>query len=124
GGAGTTEVAVWAVLQVLVLGVGVDRRHQAPDQAELVIDDLGQRAEAVRGARGVGDDVLAAVVFVVVHADDNRQVFALGRRGDDDLLGSGVQVTLGLCGVGEDAGGLDDDVDPQVTPGQRGGAFL
>ena len=29
-----------------------------------------------------------------------------------------------LARVGEDAGGLDDDVDAQVTPGQRGRAFL
>ncbi len=49
---------------------------------------------------------------------------SLGRRGDDDLLGAGVQVALGLGGVGEDAGGLDDDVDAQVAPRQRGRAFL
>lgn len=33
-------------------------------------------------------------------------------------------MTLGLGGVGEDAGGLDHDVDTQVTPGQGGRAFL
>ena len=34
GGAGATQVAVRAVLQVLVLGVGVHRRHQAALDAE------------------------------------------------------------------------------------------
>ena len=33
-------------------------------------------------------------------------------------------MALGFSGVGEDAGGLDDDVDAKVTPGQRGRAFL
>lgn len=27
-------------------------------------------------------------------------------------------MSLGLCGVGEDAGGLDDDVDAQLAPGK------
>ena len=70
------------------------------------------------------DDVLAAVVLVVVHADDDRDVLVGGRRGDDDLLGPCFQVPLGLGGVGEDAGGLDDDVDSEVTPGQGGGTLL
>ena len=38
------------------------------------------------------------------------------------FLAPAVQVALGLRGVGEDAGGLDDDVDAEVTPGQRGRA--
>ena len=119
GGAGAAQIAVRAVLQVLVLGVGVDGGHQALDDAELVVEHLGQRAEAVRGARRVGDDVLAAVVLVVVDAEHDGDVLVGGRRGDDDLLGARVQVALGLGGVGEDAGGLDDDVDAQVTPRQR-----
>ncbi len=109
-----------AVLQVLILGVGVDRRHQALDDAELVVEHLGQRAEAVRGARRVGDDVLAAVVLVVVDADDDGDVRVGGRRGDDDLLRARIQVPLGLGGVGEDARGLDDDVDAEIAPWQFG----
>ena len=54
----------------------------------------------------------------------DRDVLVGGRRGDDDLLGACFQVTLGLGGVGEDAGGLDDDVDAEVTPRQGGGALL
>ena len=33
-------------------------------------------------------------------------------------------MALGLGGVGEDAGGLDDDVDAQVAPRQRGRSLL
>ncbi len=113
-----------AVLQVLVLGVGVDGGHQALDDAELVVEDLGQRAQAVRGARGVGDDVLAAVVLVVVDAEHDGDVLVAGRRGDDDLLGAGVEVALGLGAGGEDTGGLDDDVDTEVAPRQRRGPLF
>ena len=104
------------VLQVLVLGVGVDRRHQALDDAELVIEHLGHRAEAVRGARRVGDDVLAAVVLVVVDAHHDGDVLVGGRGGDDDLLGAGIEVALSLGARGEDTGGLDDDVHAQIAP--------
>ncbi len=44
GGAGTAEVVVRAVLQVLVGRVGVDGGHEAALDAELVVEDLGQRA--------------------------------------------------------------------------------
>src|SRR4051794_19472542 len=67
GGAGPAEVLVRAVLQVLVLRVGVDGRHQAALDAERVVEDLGERAEAVRRAARVRDDgVLGRVVGVVV----------------------------------------------------------
>ena len=55
------------VLQVLILGVGMDGGHQTTDDAELVIEHLGQRPQAVGGTRRVADDFLATVVFVVIH---------------------------------------------------------
>ena len=57
---------------------------------------------------------------VVVHAQHHRQVLVLGRRGDDHLLGSAVDVGLRLGGVGEDAGRLHHDVGADLTPWQRG----
>src|SRR5699024_5349354 len=125
GGAGAARVAVRAVLQVLVGGVGVHGGHQATHDADLVVEGLGQRREAVGGAGGVGDDVvLGRVVGVVVDTHDERGVLVLGRGGDDDLLGARVQVRLGLGGVGEDPGGLDDDVGAELTPGQLGRVAL
>ena len=56
GGAGPAQVLVRAVLQVLVLGVGVDRGHQTLLDADQVVEHLGHRGQAVGGARGVGDD--------------------------------------------------------------------
>ena len=35
-----------------------------------------------------------------------------------------VEVALGLLGVGEEAGGFDDDIDAEFLPRERGGTFL
>ena len=72
-GARAPQVLVRQVEQVLVVRVGVDRRHPALDDAELLVEDLGDRREAVGRARRVGDDVvLRRVVLLVVDADDER----------------------------------------------------
>src|SRR5688500_20096018 len=56
------SVLVRAVLQVLVLGVGVDRGHQPPLDPDQVIEHLRHRRQAVRRTGGVGDHRLRAVV--------------------------------------------------------------
>ena len=48
--------SLWRVEQVLVVRVGVDRRHQALLDAERVVEHLDHRHEAVRRAGRVGDD--------------------------------------------------------------------
>ena len=63
------------------------------------------------------------VVVLVVDAHDEGGVL-VGRGGrDDDLLGATVDVGVRLGGVGEEAGGLDDDVGAHVAPGDGGGLF-
>jgi hypothetical protein len=115
-------LAVRSVLQVLVLGVGVDRGHQTLLDPHRLVQRLGHRGEAVRGARRVRDDVvLGRVVRVVVDAHDDGDVLVLRRRRDDHLLGAVVQVHLGLVAVGEEPGGLDHDVRAQIAPRQLGG---
>ena len=64
---------------------------------------------------------LAGIIFVVVHAHDDRDVFALGGRGNDHLLRAGSDMALGLFGFGEQAGGFDHDIDAQLLPRQFGG---
>jgi hypothetical protein len=83
------------------------------------LSDLGERREAVRRARRVRDDVvLLGVVLVEVDAQADRDVLALGRRGDDDLLRAAVEVLGGVLAVGEATGRLDDHVDAEVAPRQ------
>ena len=120
GGAGAAQVLVRRVLEVLIGRVGVDRRHQALLDADQVVEDLGDRREAVRRARRVGDDVvvLGVVDLVEVDAEDDRRVRLGRRRGDDDLLGAGLEVLGGVRALGEEAGRLDHDVDAEVAPRQ------
>ena len=108
-----------AVDQHLVAGVGVDRGHQALLDAEGVVEHLDHRHEAVRRARGVGDDLVRrGVERVVVDADHEGGVGAGGRGRDDHEGRAGVEVGGRLVAVGEEAGRLDDDVDAEVAPRQ------
>ena len=66
---------------------------------------------------------LAGSYGVLVDAEDDGHVLALGGGGDDDLLGAGVMCASGLVGVGEAAGRLDDDVDVSSSQGIAAGSF-
>jgi hypothetical protein len=63
--------------------------------------------------------VLAAVVCPFVHAHDDRDVLVGGGCGDNDLLGTGVDVFAGRGGFGEQTRRLDHDIDSEVGPRQR-----
>ena len=68
--------------------------------------------------------MLLGVVPVEVDAEHEGDV-GIGRRsGDDDLLRARVDVLLAACAVSEEAGGLDRDVDFEVTPRQVRGILL
>ncbi len=114
-----------AVHRFLRGGVSMDGGHQTFLDAETFLKQhVHERGKAVRGAGRVGNDVMfRAVIFLVVHAHDDRDVFILGGSGNDDLLRAGGDVAvgrsrIGLVSVGEEAGGFDDDVDAEGFPGQ------
>jgi hypothetical protein len=64
------------------------------------------------------------VVGVVVHTQDDRHVGIRGRRGDDDLLRSRVEVLLRAVAFREEPRRLDRDVDSEVAPRQLAGLSL
>lgn len=105
-------------------GGGVDGGHEAFDDAELVVEDLGERSQAVGGAGGVGDDLgaLGIVGLEVDTADEHRSVS--GRSSDDDLLGTTLDVSVGLVHGGEDTGGLDNVVDASLAPRDGRGVLV
>lgn len=122
--AATTPVLGGRAIDGLLGGrVGVDGRHEALGEAEVVMDDLCERGEAVGGAGGVGEDVDVWRVSFLVDAHDEHGGVC-GGGGDDDLLGAAFQVGIGLFGGGEDAGGLDDVFGAVLGPGDVGWVSL
>ena len=116
------EVLVRQVQQVLVVRVRVHCRHPPFAQSEAFVNDLGDRRQAVRRARGVRDDVvLGGIVHLLVHPEDDGDVRSLGGGGDDHLLRAGRQVLRGVFTLGEKARRFEDDVHPEVLPGELGG---
>ncbi|SFE46990.1 hypothetical protein [Streptomyces mirabilis] len=60
------------------------------------------------------------VVGVLVHTEDDRDVLAGRRDGDDHLLRAAVDVRPEAGRAGEDAGGLDDHVHAHLASRQGG----
>ena len=86
---------------------------------KLSCSDLGERRQAVGGARRVRDDVvLRLVVVAVVDAEHQRDVRVGRRRGDDHLLRAGREMLRRVVALGELAGRFEDDVDAEILPGQ------
>ena len=116
-GAGAARILVRCVLDALVAGVGVDGGHQALFDAELVIEDLCHRRQAVGGAGCCGNNIVVCrIVGVRVNAIDEGSVYFLARSRDDDLLSASLEVSLGVIAIGETAGGLDHEVYVVFAP--------
>ncbi len=119
GGASPAEILVREIEQHLIVRIGMDGRHPSFPDAEALVQDLGERREAVGGARGVRDDVvIGRVVLVGVDAQHDRDVRSLGRRRDDHLLRAGRQMLCGGLAIGEEARRFEHDIDAEVFPGK------
>ncbi len=77
------RILVRLVEDVLVIGVGMDRGHEARLDPAQVVQDLGNRSKAVRGARGVRDNRVLTLQLSWLTPVDDRQVGALRRRRDE-----------------------------------------
>src|SRR4029453_4160990 len=81
--------------------------------------------EAVRGAARIRDDVrFRGIVLIVVNTHDKGDILAFPRRGNDNLLCAGFDVSSGLARVGEQSGGLNYYLHPELLPGHYRGALL
>lgn len=117
----------------------MDGGHKTLNETPVVVDDLGERSQAVGGARSVGNNGVFALVGLVVDThDEHLDTLAkitrtrekktdrsiCGRSRDDDLLGATLQVGRGLLGGGEDTGGLDNVSGAGLGPLDVGGITL
>lgn len=106
--------------QVLVVGVGVNRGHQAAFDTQFAMQHLGDRRQAVGGARRVGDDLVGLTQNVMVYTVDHGSVRPFGRCRDDHLARAGGNMGGSLVTVGEQAGAFEHDVDLVRGPRQVG----
>jgi hypothetical protein len=118
--AAPVEVLVHGVERRLVARIGMNGRHHALFDADGIIQRLGDRRQAVGGAGGVGDDQMLLGELLVVHAIDDGEVGAVGRRGNEDALGASGQQARRLVASGEDARAFQRDVDAQLAERQGG----
>ena len=93
--------------------------HEATDDAELFIENLGNRGKAVGGAGSVGDDLLASV-GLVVHAVHEHRSSVLRRSRHDDLLGTSLEVSRSEFFGEEEASGFNNDVYVKSAPSDVG----
>ena len=107
-----------AVNRLLGGGDGMDRGHEALSDAPVVVQDLGQRSQAVGGAGSVGNKVHIAGVLILVDAHDEHRGIVLGGGAHNDLLGAGGEMALRLFLGQEQAGGFDDIFSADLAPGQ------
>ena len=103
----------------------MDGGHEGLLDAELLVDDIGERGQTVRRAAGVGDNAHVRAVLVAVDAEDKgRSRVVLGGRGEDNLLRAALEVAAGLVGGVVGAGGLDDVLRAALAPVDHRGIGL
>jgi len=108
----------------LVHGDGVDGSHEAFSNSPVVVEDLGDRGQAVGGARGVGDNVHVALVLIVVDSHHEHGGGVSGGARNNSFLGTSVQVESSGIGLGEDTGGFADEISSVLAPGDVAGVLL
>ncbi len=127
--AGTAQVAVRKIKDFLVVGVGVDSRHEPALDLILVMNDLDSRSQPVCRAGRIRDNMmLGRVIHLIIDAQDNREVLAFGGGRDYDLscaafcdvvLGAFDSLALLVHAIAlhrEDAGALNYNLNAQGHP--------
>ncbi len=121
----SSQIFVRKIENDLVVRIRVDGRHRAADDGEIIVDDFGDRSQAICGARRVRNDVmLCRIVLVMVDAHNQRDIFILCWSGDDHFLDCPAKVLLGFVGVSETSGRFDHDLRADRFPRQRGRVFF
>jgi hypothetical protein len=77
-GAGSPQVLMKHIKNLLVIGIGVNRRHQSPGDSKAVIEDLYHGRHAVGCARCIRDDVMSrGVILALIHSEHDGDVLIL-----------------------------------------------
>ena len=118
--AGQAPVLLGETVDNLLGGrIGMDSGHEALDDAEIIVNDLGQRSQAVRGAGSIGNNLNVRRIGIQIDAADEHRRIVLGRTGEHNDLRAGVQMILCLFLGQELAGALEHILNTQLAPGQE-----
>ena len=94
-------------VQVVIESTGVFR-HREPLEKHF----------AVGGAGSVGDNTMSGFEFGIVYPQDYGGIdFVFGRNGQDHFFSPGCKMFFQGFSVTEDTGGFDNNLDPQLLPG-------
>jgi hypothetical protein len=118
--AAPVEVAVQRIEGGLIAGISVDRGHEAGLDADGVVQHFCDWREAVGGAGAVRDNQVILGQLVVIDAEHDGRIRAVGRRRYQHALGASGEMGRGLGLGAEDAGAFQRDVDAEFLPGQLG----
>ena len=106
-----------SIKDLLVIRVGMNRRHEARFNPEVVQKDFSERSQAVCRAGSIGNDIVFLwIVHIIIDTKHDGQVFAFSRSRDKDLFGPVIQMRLDLFTVLELPRRFKDNINTQFTP--------
>jgi hypothetical protein len=116
------HIFVRQVEQLLIVRVGMDRRHPALRDAERLVEHFRHRRQAVGRARRIRHDaVLRRIVLLVVDAHDQHGVRLLRRRRDHDAFrATRLHMFVGVVTMRKPPGRLEHQIHAQILPRERG----
>ena len=68
----------------------MDSGHEPLNNSKVIVDDLGQRSKAVGGTGGIGNDLHARLISILVDSHDKHGGVGGGCR-DNNLLGASLK---------------------------------
>jgi len=101
----------------------MDGAHESLNDSEVVVDNLGQRSQAVGGAGSVADNGHGWVELVVVDSHDEHGGIGTGGR-DHNLLGTTLEVSGALLDGCEHTSRLNNIVGSSLLPWDVSGVPL
>lgn len=127
GSTTAVDVFVGDVENDLVVGVGVNRGHEALVDTEFIDENFHDRGEAVGRAGRIGNTLVFRLEFGIVDTEDAGQIdIIFGGSAEDDLAGASLDVAVvtGVVAIGtagETAGAFENDVGSELGPRNIGG---
>ena len=113
GSSAAPEIFVGHIGQALIVGIGMHRGDEPFFEAERIINNFGNRRQAVGGTGCIRDDAVLRFKLIIVDTQHNGRIdFLFGRYREKDFFGAGSQMFFQGRSFAKYAGGFDDDINP------------